>query len=243
MSTISASAEATIALISVNRTKHASVVSEQRFLDRVPAQLGMLFPWLNLNGGQMLNMSRRGHWCAATAIVLCGVLLITGCTQTTTIQAGANQQQGPYITITHTIIWDPPGSYLASFDATQALLNLSLTNATISSTSGTVNVSVKDLTTGQIVGQQSFGYVVNGNSIYAQDPTAVYNWLQQFTGYANIDVIVGVDTTLLTTAPGSASSVGSATYQGTSYASASVGWNYIDNGGVGTCHTRICPNQ
>jgi hypothetical protein len=192
----------------------------------------------------MPNPIHRGSWYAATAVVICSMLLLTGCpSQTTSISGGASQKQGPYVQITHTIVWDPPGSYLSTFDATQALLSLSLTNATISSTSGTANVSVKDLTTGQIIGQQSFGYVVNGNSLYAQDQTAVYNWLQQFTSYADIDVIVTADTTLQTTASGSASSTGSAQYQGTSYASTTVGWTYTDTGGTGPCQTRICPNQ
>lgn len=191
----------------------------------------------------MHNMLRGGYCCAATAVLACGLMLLVGCTQTTEIQGGVSQQQGPYIQVTHTIQWDPPGSYLASFDATQALLNLSLSNATISSTSGTVTVSVIDLTTNQTVGQQNFGYVVTGNSIYAQDPSSVYNWLQQFTGYSNIDVKAVLATQLQTTNSGSASATGSAQYQGSTYASTSVGWDYNPAGGGGGCHTPRCPNQ
>ena len=190
----------------------------------------------------MSNTIRRGNWFVS-AVLICLILLLAWCTQTTSIGVGVSQQQGPFITLTHKIVWDPPGSYLASFDTTQALLNIATTNATIYSTTGNVIVTVKDLTTGQNVGQQTFGYVVNGNSIYAQDPTAVHNWFQQFTGYANIEVDAAVDTTLQTINSGSASSTGSAQYQGATYGSATVGWDYTATDGGGTCQTRICPNQ
>ena len=182
---------------------------------------------------------------ATAGILGCGVLFLCGCPkQTTTIEPSWSQKDGGAVTVKHEIVWDPPGSYLVDFDATQALLNLSLQNATISTTAGTVAVSVKDLTTGQFVGSQTFGYVVRGNSLYAQDPTAVYNWLQQFTGYASIDVITDVATDVQTTAPGSASSSGNAQYQGITYAAGTVGWVYTrPPAGGGGCHTRICPNQ
>lgn len=190
----------------------------------------------------MSNTIRRSNWLVSGVLVCC-FLFLAGCTQTTSTSAGVSQKQGPFITITHTIVWDPPGSYLAGFDTTQTLLNISTTNAAISSTTGNVTVTVKDLTTGQNAGQQTFGYVVNGNSIYAQDPTAVHNWFQQFTGYANIEVTAAVDATMQTTSAGSASSTGSAQYQGVTYGSATVGWEYTPTTGGGTCQTRICPNQ
>ena len=179
----------------------------------------------------------------AGAVLAGGLFLLVGCTQETSVSVTESQKTGPSITVTHKIMWDPPGSYLVNFDATQALLNLSLTNATITTTTGTATVSVVDLTNGQTVGQQNFGYVVVGNSLYAQDPTAVYNWLQQFTGYANIDVIVEAATVLHTTTDGDASSTGSAVYLGVPYASATLGWSYVGSGGGTGCHTRICPNQ
>jgi hypothetical protein len=190
----------------------------------------------------MSNMFLR---FAATSVLACGVLMLAGCPkQTTTVSASQNSKTGTTVTVSHQIVWDPAGSDLVGFDATQALLNLSLTNATITSTSGTVILGVKDLTTGQIVGQQTFGYVVNGNSLYAQDPTAVYNWLQQFTSYASIDVIVNVDTDVDATSVGGVSSTGNAQYQGITYASATVSWTYSGGTGGGDgCTTRICPNQ
>ena len=180
--------------------------------------------------------------CAMVALVSACTLFLTGCPQqTTSIDVEYTQKTGGSVKITHTIKWDPPGSYLASFDATQALLNLSLNNARITSTTGIANVSVIDLTNTQTVGQQSFGYVVRGTSIYAQDPTAVYNWLQQFASYPSIDVIVGVDTDVQTNTPGEASATATAQYQGTGYAMSSVGWTYTTGGDPGQCQDRSCP--
>lgn len=196
----------------------------------------------------------RSQFLAATALhkivyfgaimgLSCSLLLLVGCTQTTEIDGGVSQKQGPYVQVKHTIKWDPPGSYLASFDATKALLNLSLSNATISSTSGTVTVTVTDLTTSQAVGQQTFGYTVSGNSVYAQDPTAVFNWLQQFTSYSNIEVSTDITATFQTTAAGPASDAASAQYQGVAYGSTTVSWDYNPGTGDGGCHTKVCPNQ
>lgn len=192
--------------------------------------------------GRLLDMFHKGFRYAATPVLLCGLLLLAGCTQTLTIDSGVSQQQGGYIQVHYQVVWDPPGSYLASLDTTQALLNLSLTNASVASTSGTFTLTVTDLTTNQNVGQQSFGYVINGTSVYAQDSTGVYNWLQQFTGYSNIDVTVDVTPALQATTTTSSSVTGSAVYKGVAYGSATVGWD-ASVGGGGTCHTRICPNQ
>jgi hypothetical protein len=191
------------------------------------------------------KIQRRSRILLAVALASMLVTL-AGCTQTTEISGTLSTQSGASVTVKHVIKWDPPGSYLASFDATQALLNLSLANATISSTSGTVNVKVVDLTTNQIIGQQAFGYVVNGTSVYAQDPTSVYNWLQQFTGYANIDVVADLVTNAVTTGTGTASVTGTAQYQGSTYASSTVSWEYTGptDGQCqpGTSRT-FCPRQ
>jgi hypothetical protein len=107
------------------------------------------------------------------------------------------------------------------------LLNLSLSNATISSTSGNATLTVTDASTGTMLGQQTFGWTVVGNSIYAQNPAAVHDWLQQFTGYSNVDVGVQVVPTLQAADVGSASATANAEYTGTTYASTTVGWDYV----------------
>lgn len=191
------------------------------------------------------NIQRRSRILLAVPLASM-LLMLAGCTQTTEISGTVSSQSGASVTIKHVIKWDPPGSYLVNFDATQALLNLSLANATISSTTGTVNVQVVDLTSNQVVGQQAFGYVVNGTSVYAQDPTAVYNWLQQFTGYANIDVVADLVTSAVTTSTGTASVTGTAQYQGSAYASSTASWEYTGSTD-GQCQPAtsrtFCPRQ
>ncbi len=160
------------------------------------------------------------------AVPLCAVLLLTGChvhsvTGSSSVSRGPN---GTTVTVGVQVVIDPPGSDLASIDTTQALLGMSLSNATISSTTGAFQLSIKDLTTGTIVGEQSFSYLVRGNSFYAQDPTAVYNWLQQFTSYADVDILINLAPTLDTTTEGSASATSNALYEGTTYASTTVSW-------------------
>jgi hypothetical protein len=153
-----------------------------------------------------------------------------GCAQTLSVDVGESALQGPYVQVTWAIHFSVPGSDLTSLNSNRALLNLSLANATISSTTGTVTLSVADATTGQTINQQSFGYVVSGNSLYAQDPTAAYNWLQQFANYSNVSVRVEVSPVLQTITPGSASATGNAQYQGVTYGSGTASWSYTASG-------------
>ncbi|MBZ5509338.1 MAG: hypothetical protein LAO78_28095 [Acidobacteriia bacterium] len=192
----------------------------------------------------MSQLFRRSLNFAAGFGALCAIISLVGCTQTTSITVSTNTMTGTTVSATYTATWDPPGSYLVNFDASQALLNISLSNATVTANTGTVTVSVKDLTTGQIVGQQNFNYVINGTSVYAQNPSAVYNWLQQFTGYSSIDVITNLTTPLQSITDAPSSVTGSVQYQGTTYASASAGWEPsdtcgTDNGGIN--QREICP--
>jgi hypothetical protein len=119
-------------------------------------------------------------------------------------------------------VFDPAGSDVASLDPSQALINIAMTNATTTATSGTLTVTVTNPSTGATLGQQSFGYVVNGSAIYAQNPTAVHNWLQQFATYANVTVSVATDDIPEQDigTSGTASVTASAEYQGTTYATA-----------------------
>ena len=121
---------------------------------------------------------------------------------------------------------DPSGTDLANFNSSQALLNVSTSNVAITSTSGSVGVTVSNASTGQLLGQQTFGYVVQGDSLYAQDPTALHNWLSQFGSYSDVYVdeqvsdLMGEDTAT----SGTASATAHAEYQGTTYASAYKSW-------------------
>jgi hypothetical protein len=106
------------------------------------------------------------------------------------------------------------------------LLDISTSNVAITSTSGSVALTVSDASTGQVLGQETFGYVVQGSSLYAQDPNALHNWLSQFGSYS--DVYVDEQETGLAGqgAPtsGTASATASAEYEGTTYASADQSW-------------------
>lgn len=193
----------------------------------------------------MSKLVRKSLHIAAVSGMLCAIIALIGCTQTTTVSGTVSSQSGVSATVTHVIVWDPPGSYLVNFDATKALLQLSLSNAKVASTTGTATVSVKDLTTGQVVGQQSFGYVISGTSVYAQSPSTVYNWLQQFTGYADIEVTTNLPTLLQSVDSTSSSSViGAAQYLGTTYASGSVGWEPVSTnctgGSLGFNQKQLC---
>jgi hypothetical protein len=173
----------------------------------------------------MFTIFRKFPLYTATIILTCGILLLTGCVQTLDIVGENDGINGNVIKIRWKIRLGSKGSDLVSLDANQALLNLSLSNANISSTTGIIELSVTDPTTGQTLGLQSFGFVASGNSLYAQDPAAVYNWLQQFTGYSNIAVNVDVSSDLQTISSGSASAIGSSQYQGVTYGSATVSWS------------------
>ncbi len=193
-----------------------------------------------------LNRMRRNSVRLAICTAMLGIPLIIGCQQTASVNGGWSQKTGIYIQGTYTLVWDPPGSYLSQFNASQALLNISMSNAELTSAGGTATVSVIDLSTGQTVGQQSFGYVVSGSSVYAQNPTSVQNWLNQFTGYANVDVDVQVNDLAgqNTASSGTASATASAQYQGTTYASTTATWDV--GGGDGSCPHSPCyipPNQ
>ncbi len=89
---------------------------------------------------------------------------------------------------------------------------MGLSNATIYSTSGNFTVSVIDANTGASLGQQTFGYAVQGNSLYAQDPTGLHDWLQQFSGYSSVDVYVQVEPQVQVTNAGTVSATDNAEY-------------------------------
>jgi hypothetical protein len=198
---------------------------------------------------------------AVAAVMACVLMLPVGCTNPpdASISAGAsvNTQTGATtVSVTGTLTWKHSklqqlafwmaplaGTDLASLDPSQAIFNYSLSNATISSTGGTVSISVTDNATGVIVGQQNFAYVVNGNGLFAQDPTAVSTWLNQFTAYTDLNVSVAATTDMQAIRAGTATATSNAVYQGITYASSTVSWAGQPVVGGGGCHTARCPLQ
>lgn len=108
----------------------------------------------------------------------------------------------------------------------EALATLSATNATLTTTNGTAVISIVDVATQQVLGSTSVPYVIRGTFLYAQDPVAVHDWLQQFANYADIDVVIGASDVSYTSAAGSTSIVTVAgVYQGLTYSSGTVAWD------------------
>jgi hypothetical protein len=210
----------------------------------------------------MFNQLHKSSRFVAATVLACGLMLVpVGCTPPDASLSGSSSTNTSTnvttVTVTGTLTWKhqplqkiglfapPPlsGSALASLDVTQSILTYTLSNASIVSTTGTVNIAVTDALTGIVVGQQDFAYDVRGNSLFAHDPNAVSNWLQQFTAYSNLDVNVVANTDMAANSPGTASVTTSGVYQGVTYVSSSASWTRGPIGGGGGCHTRICPNQ
>src|ERR1700743_311990 len=153
------------------------------------------------------NMLRR---LAVCIITVCSLVPLNGCFVDGGTVSGSisqNQQTGATtVTVTGTIsiktgtpkfgLWAPmvSGADLASLDASQAIMNYSLSNATIVSTGGPVTVTVTDGTTGSTLGQETFQYVVRNQSLFAADPNAVSTWLNQFASSSNVNVTVAANT-------------------------------------------------
>lgn len=181
-------------------------------------------------------MHRLSQWMSCRALkylavgtLACGLAFTPACTsgqeQTTIAAISAG------IALADLIIHasDPTsGANLASLDVGQSLINLSLSDATIHSTSGTGTVTVTDASTGSQLGQQSFNWYASGNSIYAQNPTTVHDWLQQFSGYSSVDVDVKVEPEVSETNYGTVSATDNVEYQGATYASATASWSYTN---------------
>ncbi|MBI2678414.1 MAG: hypothetical protein HYX28_06505 [Candidatus Koribacter versatilis] len=88
------------------------------------------------------------HKGIALALVLS---LLTAC-QVQSVSGNVTVTPGGGISVSGTITMkvDPTGSEVAAFDTTQALVQLSSSNATLTSTSGTANIHVTDHATGQL---------------------------------------------------------------------------------------------
>ena len=200
---------------------------------------------------------------AVGTVMACGLMLLAGCYvdggSVSSSVSRNNQTGATTTTVTGTINikrGHPPlqqfamwmnalsGIDLAGFDPSQAIMTYTLSDATIASTGGLVTVTLTDSDTGATVSQQTFQYTVRGNGLFAQDPTAVSAWLNQFTSYASLDMTATANTDVQVIDPGTVTVTNNVLYQGTSYASASTSWvaAYGDGGGTG-CTPRICPNQ
>lgn len=206
------------------------------------------------------NMLRK---IAVGAAMACGLMLLAGCYvdggSVSSSVSRNTQTNATTVTVTGTVNikrGHPPlqqfamfmnalsGIDLAGFDPSQAVMTYTLSDATITSTGGLVTVTLTDSDTGATVSQQTFEYVVRGNGLFAQDPTAVSAWLNQFTSYTSLDMTATANTDVQVIDPGTVTVTNNVLYQGTSYSSATTSWvATVGGGGRGGCTPRICPNQ
>lgn len=163
-----------------------------------------------------LNALRRHYgWIAIIPLVT-----LMGCT----CGIGISQKQGAYAYCKTT--FDPPANSLASIDTSQAWASITTQNGTVNNTSGTFTIEVTDTASGELLGQQSFAYTISGDSVYAQDPSAVHNWLDGFTQYGSEEVTVAIsaaDIDFVPTVQSGTATLGvAANYNGVTYASATL---------------------
>lgn len=138
--------------------------------------------------------------------------------------------------------WFPPAADLQYFDAQLATQNLNAQNITITSTSGDVEITIKDENDGTILGQNTFGYTVNAqDQVLFTDPTTVTNWVRSFSTYDGF-VEVSVKTTLDATPPpeGQTGNVSSTlVYNGAPLASATASFTNSNGSGCGAGFCEI----
>lgn len=173
---------------------------------------------------------------AVCTIMACSLMALAGCTTpgvSVTITFPPNQPtKGKTISSNVTMLatqfarWIQPvsGTDLSSVDPSQAVISYSLSNAAIVSTNGSATITLTDANTGSTVGQETFPYVVTGNSLSFQDPTAVSAWLNQFTSSSSLNVTIAASTDIQAISSGTATVTNNVAYQGASYASASTSW-------------------
>jgi len=166
----------------------------------------------------MITLSKLAK--GSSLLVLIPATVLVGCT----CSAGVTQKQGLFAKCsTH---FDPPANQLSTIDVTQALAAFSLTNMAIENTSGTLTIKVTDTATGALLGQAQFNYYLSSDSLYAQNPAAVQNWLATFQQYGTEEVTVDVSADDVNAQPtiqqGTATITMAAQYQGYTYGSATL---------------------
>lgn len=98
----------------------------------------------------------------------------------------------------------PPASELANFDAADANRYVSLQNVSLTTTSGDITITISDENTGQVLGEDTFGFdVVNGNTIEFANPYAVNSFVHSYSNYQDGDgfVLVTFSSEFETTLP------------------------------------------
>ncbi len=115
--------------------------------------------------------------------------------------------------------------YLSQFNAADAAENFVDQNTAISGRSGNVTVTIKDASTGAILGQSAFAYTLgSGNQLVLNNPASATQWVRSFSGYGG-DVTIDAQTQISQSnpPPGTTATVtGTVVYGGTEVASGTV---------------------
>lgn len=151
------------------------------------------------------------------------------------------QVVGAAITLVTTILESPPASDLATFDASQTAEDLQLTNTSLESTTGNVTITISDQNNGTLLGQETFGYTINGNDVVTfNNPSEVTNWVRSFStynGYVNVKYATKVK--VAKPASGTSAKLSSTwLYQNAPYSTASA--TFTGGSGGGGCPTHNC---
>ena len=187
---------------------------------------------------------------ALLATMMLPLALLTGCSTLPTVNgscqlnvAWGNKQTGPKPTgATAKGSIDPPADELAQFNASDALGAISTQNMNVTASSGTLQLTVTNTTTGQVLGSDSVAYAVNDGNVYATNPSALQTFLDSFSSYGSTEVTLTYETELPVTSAintGTVSFAYTAKYAGVTLASASASM-YVQNACPGKIGSQLC---
>lgn len=191
-----------------------------------------------------MSLQRRviiSKWLIVPALVT-PLIALTACSASWT--NSFTYPSNGHWSFTTSITIKPPASYLANFDASQAVQNYVFQNSSVYSKTGSLAVTVSDQVTGAVLGTNSFGYTINsGNQLVLDDPASATAWIRSFSDYGGY-VTVAVNVPVEATAPPSgqnATATATGVYEGQAEGSTSVTMTTIGgSGGCGASRTMFC---
>lgn len=102
--------------------------------------------------------------------------------------------------ITLTIKWDPPASVLADANVAGLSETIDTTNMPLVSTGGSVQLTISNASTGQVVASSEYPYTISNGVATFADPAEVNAWLQSYSSYPS-DVSISAQFSPKTQAP------------------------------------------
>ncbi len=102
--------------------------------------------------------------------------------------------------ITITYKWDPPASVLADANVAGLSETINTTNMPLVSTGGSVQLTISNTSTGQVVASSEYPYTISDGVATFADPAEVNAWLQSYSSYPG-DVSISAQFSPETQAP------------------------------------------